>query len=389
MGWWTVFGMCAVAAAFPTLPLAAQETALRAGAAEVRVGGQLQFQALASSCTGFPPAEGSACTEQAPGLDWYIRRMRLSLDVRVNDRIEARVQPEFGQADGLDAFVLRDAYGRLRLNPAARLTIGNFKRPFDGFQLTSSSRTLTIERDVDIPGVPGPVAGSLDELTSRLGLSDRDLGVMVDGATADGRARYWIGAFNGNGPEANRDVNTEKQFVGRVEVRLGGDALPLAVAVAGALTDVPFTHPAGRRDATYFGAGELWAELGSFGPGPHVQAGLVFGGNPLQTPAGGAPDFAADDEMARMWAFQAIGGYRVAVAEGWNEWIEAVQPVFRVTRADPNTPLGGDENWGLTPGVQLFFHERNKLAVNWDVALFDAEGAGVEHSLKAQLQVHF
>ncbi len=367
----------------------AQEVAFRSGAAELRLGGQLQLQVATTSCTDFPPEEDSACTVQAPTVDWFLRRVRLSLEFTVNDWIRGRFQPEFGQVGELDHFTLRDAWGRLDLNPAARVTIGNFKRPFDGFQMTGSTQILTVERDLDVPGVPGLRAPSLDELTTRLGLSEWDVGVMLDGSTGDGRFRYWLGTFTGTDPETNRDLNTEKQFVGRAQVRAELAGLPLQVAAAGALTDVPFTRNEGELAGRYFGAGELWLELGDFHGGPHLQAGLVAGQNPLQNRAGAPPDLPADEDLARMWAFQAIGAYRVEVPRDFATWIQAVEPIFRATRADPNRDVGGDEAWGLTPGVQVFFDGRNKVAVNWDVVLFSSDALRTEHSLKAQYQLHF
>lgn len=351
-------------------------------AAEISLGGRLQLQTATSSCTDFPP--GGACAAEVPAVDMFIRRARLTLTARFNDWIEGRIQPEFGD---LDNAVLLDAYGRLRFNPAARLTIGQFKRPFDGFQLTSSTRILTIERDIDIPGVPGLRAASLDEFTTRFRLSDRNVGVMLDGASADGRFHYWAGVFNGRGPTEDGDLNTEKQFVGRGQVTLdvGGEPLDLAAAVA--LTDVPFTRPGGELAGEYFPAFELWGELGDFGdPGPHVQAGLVLGQNPLQDEAGGELDLAGEEAFADFLTWQVIGAYRVEVREGYI--VEAVEPLLRVTMADPNTGLEDDESWGFTPGIQLFLDGRNKVALNWDVATFRGD-LDSENSFRAQYQFHF
>ena len=68
--------------------------------------------------------------------------------------------------------------------------------------------------------------------------------------------------------------------------------------------------------------------------------------------------------------------------------IEAIQPIFRVTWADPNLDIDEDDNWGLTPGIQVFFYGRNKLALNWDVALF-ADGTNPASSFKLLLAGYF
>lgn len=354
-------------------------------ATEIEIGGRLQVQGRTSSCSGFPiEDEVSACREDVPGLDWFINRARLTFEIRYSDWIEGKIEPDFGD---LDEVSLKDAWGGLRPNPHAFLKVGHFKRPFDGFQLTSSTQILTIERDIDVPGVPSLEATSLDELTTASHLSDRDVGIQLEGAAADGRFHYWVGAFNGRGPEENEDLNTEKQFVGRGQVSLQVGELPLDLAAAIAFTDVPFTRSSGELGGEYFAAFELWAELGDFDGGPHLQAGVVLGENPLQDATGGSLDLEAGDTFADMLAWQVIGAYKLAVPNSF--FVEAIEPLFRVTRADPNTDLDDDGAWGFTPGLQVFFDGRNKLALNWDFASFGSEELRSEHSFKAQYQFHF
>lgn len=384
----------AVAIALPGLSgrASGQQVQVSSRAAEITIGGRLQTQLAGSSCASFAgdgAGEGTACTRDVPAADLFLRRARLELHIRFNDWIEGVLQPDFAE---IDAVELKDAYARVNLQPGAehphaRIAVGHFKRPFDGFQMTSSTQILTIERDVDVPGVPGEVGLSLDELTTRNNLSDRDVGVMVDGSTPDGRVHYWLGAFNGRGPTDDSDLDTEKQVVGRVAVDLAAGSLPLQLAIAGAVTDIPFTQADGRLDARYFGAFEAWAELGDFDGGPHVQAGLVAGKNALEAEGGGIPDLRSDEPLASMLAWQAIGSYRIDVADSY--FFEAIEPLLRVTMANPNTDLGDDDVWGFTPGLQVFFAGRNKLALNWDFLVFASDALDSESSFKAQYQFHF
>ncbi len=388
-----VLGICIIAAGVTvSVQQGAAQVKFSSGAAEVSLSGRLQLQATTSTCSDYSTdnaTSSSTCGEDVPAVDMFIRRARFTLHARFNDWIEGRIQPDFDQVDGV---VLKDAFGRLNLNPDAenthaRITIGHFKRPFDGFQMTSSTQILTIERDVDIPGVSGSTAISLDELTTRNRLSDRDVGVMVDGGTADGRFQYWFGAFNGNGPAANEDVDTDKQFIGRAAVALDVGGMPLEIAIAGALTDIPFTRPNESLGARRFGAVELWGELGEWGEGPHVQAGFVFGENALQSKTGGAPDLIADEALASMYTWQVIGSYKIPIKNSY--FFEAIEPLFRVTMADPNRDLEEDGVWGFTPGIQVFFGGRNKLALNWDIVSFADDALDAETSFKAQYQFHF
>ena len=69
--------------------------------------------------------------------------------------------------------------------------------------------------------------------------------------------------------------------------------------------------------------------------------------------------------------------------------MRAVEPIFRIGWADTNTDIGDNEVWGFTPGLQIFFYKRNKLALNWDIASPTTDALRSENSFKARLQFHF
>ncbi len=353
--------------------------------ATLRIGGRVQFQARRSSCSAFPVQ--LPCMEEVPATAWFIRRARLELTVTISDFIEGRFAPEFAPStDILDETNLTDAYGRLNFSEAARLQIGHFKRPFDGFQMMSSTQILTIERDIDIPGVPSTAALSLDEFTEQFNLSNRNNGIMLTGAVADGGFEYWAGVFNGNSATSNNSDADAKQLIGRVQYSTKVGALPLAVAAAGALSAEPFVRPSGERADETYSNFELWVQLGDFDSGLIIQSELFVGQNPLESKAGMPIDLADGDEFANAWATQAIGGYSFPIHG--SRFIQAIEAVLRVTYADPNTDQDRNEMWGLTPGVQLFFAERQRIAFNWDFAIFNNDLRTV-NSFKTQYQFYF
>lgn len=369
----------------------AQEVTLDASAVEVDLSGRVQVQAATSSCSDFPFASDSPCTEQVPSLDMFARRMRFSAFVTIDDFVSAKVEPDYAEVSGV---TLRDAYGRLTFGDGLKLQVGQFKRPFDGFSLVSSSQLLTVERDVDIPGVTGMRAASLGEFTSGFHLASYDIGAMAFGTIADGRLDYHAGVFNGEGSSTSDDRNGGKQMVGRLTYHLTAGDLPLSISAAGAYSDRPFEgaddQPGTQLSSKFYSDFELFAELGGYEPGPHVQAGFIFGDNPTEAPDGGpvidldrTPRFR---EFASMRAWQAIGAWRFAVGA---ERLEAVEPVVRVTRAEPNTDLDDDEVLAYTPGLNIYFHGRNKLQVSWDFATFAGDSFGSVNSFKSQFQVYF
>lgn len=356
-------------------------------AMELELSGRLQFQLQTSSCTE-PLSEidpiDSRCTSEAPGLDMFMRRARLALTATIDDRLTLKLEPDFSDVDEVS---LKDAWGRFAFGSQVAVKAGHFKRPFDGFQLTSSSR-LPFERAVGVPGVPGDALPSFDRLTKGSDLADRDIGVMLEGTPGDGPVAWWLGVFNGRSGSAGDDTNTGKQLIGRAEVEvgnLGADGPPLVVAGAFALTDAPFEEPDGSRESEYFTNFELFAEVGGYDEaGLLVQLGFVGGDSPDRNSDGAAIDLAAGEEFGRLLTWQGVAGYRISTESA--DWLEAIAPFVRVSYGDPSE-ADDDQAWGFTPGVALYFHARNRLALTWDVARF-ADG-DTENSFIAQMQFHF
>jgi hypothetical protein len=282
---------------------------------------------------------------------------------------------------------LKDAWGQYKLTPGISLKAGHFKRPFDGFFLTSSS-WLPFERAVSIPGVSSSMLPSHSGFTKSFDLADRDIGFMFAGMTESKRFAYWLGVFTGNSGSKAEDTNAEKQFVGRAQVTLDAGGSPLDIAGAVALTDAPFTATDGNADAKYYANFELWAELGGYDKdGLLVQAGLVIGDNPGINQLGAPIDLVVGDDFASLMSMQGVVGYRIPT-DG-TEWLEAVAPIVRVSYSDPNTDDDDDEALGFTPGIAFYFHKRNRLALTYDVASFSANGIDTEGAFRAQMQFHF
>ncbi len=340
-------------------PARAQEVQIRSRAAEITLTGRVHLQWNSSSVA------------DEISNEFLIRRARLTAEVEVNDWISGKVQPDYGEGK----VSLKDAYVRLTFDPSFRATLGQFKRPFDLFELTSSTKILVIERAGGVRGVdacsgPGGVC-SYSRLTEKLGFADRDIGVMLDGALGgDGAWSYRVSVTNGTGANADEE-NDLKSFSGRLEFR------PLEKLKLGANAAAhDFVNEAGPTpddDYAYAYGGDV--EYGSFREGLHVQAGLVAGDNWKNL---------VPTDPSSFLTGQAIAAFKVPVR---NRLIEAVEPVGRVSWADPDTDASDDDGWLLTPGLVLFFKDRNKFAVNLDIWL-PAVG-GTEYSLKAQSYLHF
>lgn len=374
-----------VAGILVTLPTASlAQVQVKTGAAELKFSGRVQFQLETTTCTEFTPGPASACSTDEAGLDMFVRRARVALEAKIDERLTFKLEPDFSK---VDAVRLKDAWGRYAFSPNVSIRAGHIKRPFDGFEMTSSS-WLPFEAVASVPGVSSAMLPSHTGLTKSINLADRDVGFMFEGSSTNGRFSFAIGAFNGGSDSGSSDTNGEKQVMGRAQVSVDAGGMPLDLAGAVALTDAPFTALSGEMDAEYYTNFELWAELGSYGrDGLVVQAGLVLGDNPMLNPLGGAIDLAGGEDFASLRSAQAAVGYRMPTDDV--EWLEAVSPVVRVSHADPNTDVENDDAWVVTPGIGFYFHKRNRLTLTWDMASFGADGIDSESSFKAQMQFHF
>jgi len=338
-----------------SVPVSGQ-VVVKSRAAELTVTGRVQAQFNTTSVSGEPFSEN------------LIRRARMTLEVEINDFVSGKVQPDFGEGKT----TLKDAWVRLTFSPGFRITTGQFKRPFDLFELTSSTRILVIERAGTIRGVndcagPGGVC-TFSRLTEKLQLADRDIGIMFDGTA--GKTTWQVAMTNGTG--ANKDdENGTKSWTGRVRVKATSS---FSVAVNLAVHDYANEITA---DDEYAVAGGADIEIGNFSRGFHAQGGVVLGQNWRNLDLQGDP--------STFVTTQGIATFRQPVAN--SPYVTAVEPVARISFGDPDTDLGRNGGVLLTPGFIVHLVGRNRLATNVDVWIPDT--GSTEWSLKFQSNLHF
>ncbi len=333
-------------------PSAAQSVLGRA--AEVEIGGRLHAQYQASSVDG---AES----------DFFLRRARLTFDVTLTDRIDGRVQPEFA---GGSASV-KDAYLRVRLTPGLRVAMGQFKRAFDLFELTSSTDLSIVERDGRVAGVDSctGVGGvcSYSRLTEKLSFSDRDTGLRLDGSVGD--VSWQATVTNGAGTDV-RDVNDAKSYSGRVAVPLGG-----ALTLGGQLGVHDFVSADDGNETAAAWAADL--QYGSFRDGFLLQAAVVGGENwKAEDVLGDEPSFLAIQGVASTYVPLDGGGL-----------VTAVEPLARLSFADPDTGVDDDGGLLFTPGFMLYLDGKTKFGANLDV--YSPQSGDTQFSLKLQSFLYF
>jgi hypothetical protein len=224
---------------------------------------------------------------------------------------------------------------------------------------------------------------SLSHLTEDLEFADRDIGVKVAVHNSSKNVMADFAITNGTGankvPHKVSDAIGDKQFTGRVKVKPMQDK-DLVIGVGGSA--FPYAEFPSDPDSStkYAPAFEVDAEYGNFKEGPHVQAGVVFGDNWMEYDV-------VEDSAPSFMAVQGIATYKHPVAD--NKYIEAIEPLVRVSWADWNTDEDDDAGLLFTPGIQIFFAGRNKFAFNVDVFMPEHEDSDTEFSIKAQTYLHY
>ncbi len=336
----------------PAAEAAAQNT-IASRAASIRIGGRLQAQ-YATSSVG------------SDHSGFFFRRARLTADVTVNDFLDGRIQPEF--AGG--TVELKDAYLRLTFSPGFQLSMGQFFRAFDLFELSSSTDLSLIERDGRVGGVGGctGVGGicSYSRFTEKLAFSNRDTGLRATGTA--GKLGYQVTVTNGEGAN-QRDANDSKSFSGRVSVEVAE-----GLTVSGQLG--VHDYVAQDDESATAGAWGADAQYGDWRDGLLLQASVVRGENWKNL----------DDEgsASTFMTWQGVASYYAPLS---SERFVGIEPLVRLSYGDPDTGLADDGGLVFTPGLMFYLLGKNKIGFNVDV--WSPQRGDTEYSLKVQSFLYF
>ena len=343
-----------------------------AGEVDVRLTGRVQVQYNTTSADEAGP-------DALPSSTFETRRVRLGVWIEADDWITAIIEPEYA----LGELHLQQAWVNLGFSDAAQLRIGQFKKPFSTIFLESSTEIAAIERGLRIRGLEsaletadedaadpvltpfagGPLVGEEQYIIDALGYQSYDLGAALHGSL--GRFTYELGLFNGAGPDT-RDDNDAKTVVGRLSASPLAD-VPLTIGIAA--THHPRFAAAAETDGS---ALELFGRWGAFRqPGVRAIVEVVTG-----------ETLGVDDSFL---AAQGVAAYFHPVSGR----VEGLEPVARVSWGDPRRDVDGDAGVLLTPGFNVYFSGRNRLMLDYDVWVPQADHFETTHALRAQAQVYF
>lgn len=372
--------------------LATGATATRAQTPNVHIVGRVQTQ--------FSTVSGDSSSSFNPNgvvtSAFEVRRLRLDANVDIGESIRLVIQPSFE----MGALRMRDAYLRVLFahggGAGVGLIMGQFKKPFSRYELTSSNTLPSIERGARLRGASGVAAQN--NLLEENGYIAHDLGAALDASFLHGRVTARAGVFNGSG-ESAVDVNNAKTFGARAAatvLRNGAQRPRLNVGAAFVSRDRAVTTTA---TSTSFAPdsshrGNVWgldAEWGSFEPGLHLILDFATGDH-LANPSfrydagrneGNLRPDTPDSAFSTFRSIQVIGAYRVQLADpAGTRLVKMIEPALRVDVTDPDTDRNDDAGMLITPVLNVYFSPTTVLRAGLDLYRYHDAG-GASRSVRA------
>ena len=368
----------------PALTLGAAQG--RAQTPNVRISGRIQAHFSTSDGDSTASYNPSAVVNSA----FEIRRLRIQADVRIGENVTMVLQPSFE----MSALRMRDAWVRVLLwrsaNAGLGLTVGQEKKPFNRYELTSSNTLPSIERGTRLRGFSGVAAQN--NLLEENGYLAQDLGASADAYLLQNRVAVKVGLYNGSG-ESAADVNGAKTAVARAVgtvlqdaearpmLRVGASLINRDRAVTTTAVSTAFSPDSSRRT----GAWGVEAEWGDFRPGFHVIADLA-GGTNLEDAAfrysvgrnnGNVRPNAPDSAFSTFRSLHVVASWRWQFADPTGtRLIKIFEPALRVDLTDPNTDRDNDAGLLITPVLNVHFSQTTLMRAGVDLYRYrDATGA--------------
>lgn len=331
--------------------------------------------------------------------NFFARRARIEARAQINEYVTVFIQPSYegGRTNSgscsqvvvggplpdtvavncsfTGGVRLRDAWIDVRLTkPEARtgfiVRVGQEKRPFSRYELTSSNNLPSIERG----GGRGVRALQSNDLFGGQGFLAHDVGASARAEhklDAAGRQVSLVaGVYNGRGESVN-DNNDAKSF----GVRASADVYrKLSVGAAFFSHDQIVAGDSSLRNKAF----EVDAQWGKPGEeGLFALAEYLTGERAV-----------VGSDKPKLRGFQALAAYNIRLKSP-TSWLYAVEPAVRFDYADPNTWVEDNAVTLISAVLGLYVSSRAQFRLAYENQSFQAAGAKSISGVRGALTVNF
>jgi phosphate-selective porin O/P len=263
---------------------------------------------------------------------------------------------------------LRDAYIEVAFTkPEAKnrfaLRVGQEKRPFGRYELTSSNNLPSLERGAG----QGLLQVASNNLFDANGFLSHDVGAsLLVGLSTKGTVQ--LGVYNGRGESVN-DNNNAKSYGARAtfqilpQINIGASYFSHDGIVAG---DSSATNNA-------WGVDAQWGKVGD--EGLYVVADYMDGeaANAANTPIRGV---------------SVVAAYHMRMKSP-TSWLYAIEPAVRYDVADTDTDVDDTGTTLVSAGINLYMSSKAQLRFMYENQSFSASGAESISGVRSALTVNF
>jgi hypothetical protein len=339
-----------------------------------------------------------------PNSNVFTRRARIEARGEISENVSVFIQPSFEggrnlsgltttctstavpggggtpvitcRTTGRSGLRLRDAYIDVRFTKVANksavyLRVGQEKRPYSRYELTSSNNLPSIERGAGQglqPRASNDVFGAAGFLSHDVGASLRLEHKLDDVRLVTLKA----GAYNGQGESLN-DVNDKKSFGARAtaavtsKIDVGASWFSHdGIVTSNDVPDSSFSNTAWDIDAQYGKPGD---------EGLYALVEYLHGQDP--SPA-----------KAPMRGAQGVAAYNIRMSSP-TSWLYAVEPFARVDKVDPNRDLDNTGVTTITAGLGVYLSSKAWFRVAYERQSYSARDVASISGVRSMLAVSF
>ncbi len=358
----------------------------------VKISGRLQEQYYVLDNDPYPAV--------GPNSNFFTRRARIEAKGNIAENVTFIIQPSFEggrtlsslsttcqdlitdptavvpdtlevecSTTGRGGVRLRDAYIEVAFTkPEAKnhfsLRVGQEKRPFGRYELTSSNNLPSLERGAG----QGLLPVASNDLFTANGFMSHDVGASLLAGLFSGKATVQVGAYNGRGESVN-DNNNAKSLGARAtwqildKVNIGASYFSHDAIVG---TDSSATNDA-------FGVDAQWGKVGE--EGLYVVADYMDGeaANAANTPIQGV---------------SLVAAYHLRMKNP-TSWLYAIEPAVRYDVADTDTDVDDTGTTLVSAGINLYMSSKAQLRFMYENQSFSASGAESISGVRSAVTVNF
>jgi len=367
--WRLILGVALVAGLAPAA-LAAQATY-----PNVKITGRLQVEFYSFDNDQNAIYQALPANVRAPESSFLIRRARIEARGNLAEQVSFVIAPNY--TTGQSGLTLADAYLDVAFTKGETpstlvLRVGQFKRPFGRYELTSSTNLPSLERGA----YRGLVPASSSDLAVGNGYEARDLGAGLYFTGLSDQLDVSVAVMNGALSPNFVDLNGAKSFYARATYAI---TPKLSVGASfgdhdfQAIDTLPTPDDTTQTRNTGFGLDAQWSAPGE--AGLYLMVDYVSGES-------------AVNSANTVWGIQAVAAYHIRMASPTG-FLYAIEPALRYDVAEPNNNLIDDQTTLITAGVNLYLTSRTQVRLLYESQGFEDSALSTISGFRGALTMHF